>query len=194
MSLIKNLISESLREQESRLVLEALKVEPAVAKEMINISSALSGAALAAAWASLGTAATAASIKGLLLAAGFTNPVTISALGLVAAGVVAAGVVTAGGKVAYNLSKDATRGVFNASESQRAAGDLLDAVIKRDKALSQKKESSIIKTTEKMQKKAKVLHAAAIKDLKKGVIDKKTYHTYLNLAEKGVIGRLSTLV
>lgn len=194
MGLIKTVIDESLRKQESLHIMEALKVEPTVAKEMINISSALSGASLAAAWASLGTAATAASVKGLLVAAGFTNPVTLSALGMTAAGIVAAATVAAGGKVAYNLAKDATRGVFNPSASQRAAGDLLDAVVKRDKSLSNKKESAIIKNTANMQKKAKLLHDAAITDYKKGVIDKKTYHAYLNLSEKGVIGRLSTLV
>lgn len=194
MGLIKTIIEESVQQTHAEALLEGLAVDPVVAKEVVNVSSALSGASLAAAWASLGTAATAASVKGLLLAAGFSNPVTLTAIGTVAAGAVAAATIAAGGKIAYNLAKDANRGVFNPSNSQRAAGDLLDAVVKRDTALAKKNQVKTLKYTALMQKKARVLHDAAVVDLKKEVIDKKTYHTYLKLAEKGVIGRLSTLV
>lgn len=190
MSLLKEVVSSDVS---NRLLLE-VGVEPAVAKEMVHIGSALSGASLAAAWASLGTAATAASVKGLLLAAGFTNPVTLTALGVAAAGGIAAATVIAGGKIAYTLSKDATRGVFNPSESQRLAADLLDVVKKRDKALAKNHPKDVIRITNKMQEVAKNLHDAAIRDLKKEAIDKKTYHMYMSLSKKGVLGRLSTLV
>lgn len=194
MSIIKSLIQENIEEHRRMLVMESFSIDPAVAKEAVSIGSALSGASLAAMWASLGTAATAASVKGLLVAAGFTNPVTLTTIGMVAAGAVAAATVAAGGKVAYNLAKDATRGVFSPTASERAAGDLLDAVMKRDKALHQKSDKNIVKYTASMQKKARKLHDAAVADFKKQSIDKKTYHIYLNLAQKGTVGRLSTLV
>lgn len=175
------------------LLVETVVKNPKVAHEIVSIGSGLSGASLAAAWASLGAAATASSVSGMLLAAGFTNPATLSAAGTVAAGLVAAATIAAGGRLAYVLAKDASRGVFNPAQSQRALGDLIDVVVKRDKALNKNDADGIIKYTTKMKTLAKKLHEDSVADLKKHKIDQHTYRTYLKISEKGMLGRLSNL-
>ena len=176
-------------------ILEALKIDKTTTKEIVNVSSGLSGASLAAAWASLGTAATAASVKSLLIAAGFTNPAALLALSTVAAGAVAVATVIAGGKVAYTLAKDANRGVFNPPASQRLVMDIVSLVTKRDTALSKeaKDKNKIASLTLKIQAKSKELIDISYKDYKSEKIDLHTYRVYMRIAEKGVLGRLSNM-
>jgi hypothetical protein len=195
MRILSEIVETTLSINSAAPLIESLEASaPSLKREFVSIGSALSGASLAAVWASFGVAASTATIKGLLLAAGFSNPVTLTTVATIAAGAIAAATIAAGGRIAYNISKDVSRGVYNPTSSQRIASDLLDEVVKRDIALREKNEKAIVKYTASMQRTAKELHNAASSDLKKGDIDRKTFHAYIRLSEKGVLGRLSTLV
>lgn len=186
-----SLIRECVNHTVALSILEESKIPLETKKEVLNVGAGLSGASLAAIWATIGMGGTAAGVKSLLLAAGFLNPVAVTATASAVSLAVAGATVYAGGKLAYDKAKQFTSGKDKAA---LAFDKLIKEVRNRDSYLKHHNSKGIEKSTEKVKSLSKELHDITISMYRDGEIDADRYHVYMQVSKKGLLGRLSTIV